>query len=259
MDTSPECTKFVGKTDWGGYTWNTTLFSDPQAFVAKLHEMRGPTGIRLSLNFHPDSGIDMCQKYHNNMATALGMDPSKPLPDIDGLESLSETYVDAYFKYMIGEWCLSECCKSVRDFHTTICCAEPTCVDIAWTDTPKATTWTNWLYVRYPMKKGNRTINFSRYGGLGNHRTPTGFSGDTRRAWDTLEYEIFMTPRASNVGFGWWSHVREFTPWLLLVLACLINSLLYARILEDLRVLSSTMIGTQNHLSSFSDGFNSAR
>ena len=45
-----------------------------------------------------------------------------------------------------------------------------------------------------------------RYGGLGNHRTPTGFSGDTLRKWSTLEYEIWFTPRASNVGFGWWSH-----------------------------------------------------
>ena len=38
------------------------------------------------------------------------------------------------------------------------------------------------------------------------HRTPTGFSGDTMRKWDTLEYEVYFTPRASNVGFGWWSH-----------------------------------------------------
>ena len=47
------------------------------------------------------------------------------------------------------------------------------------------------------------TVTALRYGGLGDHRTPTGFSGDTVRKWDTLEYEVYMTSRASNVGFGW--------------------------------------------------------
>jgi len=97
-------------------------------------------------------------------------------------------------------------CDDVID--TPRCRIEPSLADYAWTDTPSATTWTNWLYVLYPaLSKGkNRTINFSRYGGLGNHRTPTGFSGDTKRRWDTLEYQVYFTPRASNVGFGWWSH-----------------------------------------------------
>ena len=46
-------------------------------------------------------------------------------------------------------------------------------------------------------KKKRRTVNFSRYGGLGNHRTPIGFSGDTLRKWDTLDYQVFFTPRAA--------------------------------------------------------------
>jgi hypothetical protein len=49
-------------------------------------------------------------------------------------------------------------------------------------------------------------VNFSRFGGLGQHRTPIGFSGDTARKWDTLAYQTYFTPHAANVGFGWWSH-----------------------------------------------------
>jgi hypothetical protein len=60
-------------------------------------------GVRLGLNFHPDSGIDVCQTNHNAMAAALGMDPTQSLPDLDGVASTNQTYVDAYFKYMIGE------------------------------------------------------------------------------------------------------------------------------------------------------------
>lgn len=39
--TAPDCNHFVGKTVWGGYSWNTSLFSDPQAFADKLHASRG--------------------------------------------------------------------------------------------------------------------------------------------------------------------------------------------------------------------------
>jgi len=46
----------------------------------------------------------------------------------------------------------------------------------------------------------------SRYGGLGNHRYPIGFSGDTFQAFLTLNYLVEMTPTAANVLFGYWSH-----------------------------------------------------
>ena len=56
------------------------------------------------------------------------------------------------------------------------------------------------------VQQNKRPLVLSRYGGLGNHRGPIGFSGDTLRRWDTLDYEIYMTSRASNVLFGYWSH-----------------------------------------------------
>ena len=52
--------------------------------------------------------------------------------------------------------------------------------------------------------RGRRPLCLSRYGGWGNHREPIGFSGDTLRKWDTLHYEVYMTPRAANVGFAYW-------------------------------------------------------
>jgi alpha-glucosidase (family GH31 glycosyl hydrolase) len=70
-----------------------------------------------------------------------------------------------------------------------------------------STQWSNYLYVRFPaLRKNKRTINFSRYAGIGDQRKPIGFSGDTYRLFDTLQYEVYMTPRAANIGFGWWSH-----------------------------------------------------
>ena len=41
MMSPPDCSEFVGVKAWGGYSWNRTLFPDPQAFIDKLHNSRG--------------------------------------------------------------------------------------------------------------------------------------------------------------------------------------------------------------------------
>ena len=51
-----------------------------------------------------------------------------------------------------------------------------------------------------------RPFIFSRWGGLGNHRYPIGFSGDTHVSWDSLAFQPFFTATAANVNYGWWSH-----------------------------------------------------
>ena len=45
-----------------------------------------------------------------------------------------------------------------------------------------------------------------RWGGLGQHRYPVGFSGDVITSWDSLTLQPFFTGAASNVGFAFWSH-----------------------------------------------------
>ncbi|MGL4372625.1 MAG: TIM-barrel domain-containing protein, partial [Turicibacter sp.] len=51
-----------------------------------------------------------------------------------------------------------------------------------------------------------RPFTFSRWPGLGGHRYPIGFSGDTVVSWESLSYQPFFTSTAANVGYGWWSH-----------------------------------------------------
>lgn len=47
---------------------------------------------------------------------------------------------------------------------------------------------------------------FSRYAGLGSHRYPVGFSGDTTVTWESLDFQPYFTATASNAGYCWWSH-----------------------------------------------------
>ena len=49
-------------------------------------------------------------------------------------------------------------------------------------------------------------MTFSRYAGPGSHRYPVGFSGDSVMSWESLDFQPEFTSRASNIGYGWWSH-----------------------------------------------------
>lgn len=67
--------------------------------------------------------------------------------------------------------------------------------------------WLNHLHFYDLGRDGvKRPFIFSRWGGLGNHRYPIGFSGDTVVGWDALHNQPGFTATAANVGYGWWSH-----------------------------------------------------
>ena len=95
-------------------------------------------------------------------------------------------------------------------------------IDFWWTDWQQGTVsgipgldplwWLNHLHF-YDLgrevqngKKRKRPFIFSRWGGLGNHRYPIGFSGDTIVTWESLQFQPYFTAVAANVNYGWWSH-----------------------------------------------------
>ena len=51
-----------------------------------------------------------------------------------------------------------------------------------------------------------RSYYVSRYAGVGSHRYPIGFSGDTFITWNSYQFQPYFTATASNIGYGWWSH-----------------------------------------------------
>jgi alpha-glucosidase (family GH31 glycosyl hydrolase) len=68
--------------------------------------------------------------------------------------------------------------------------------------------WANYLYHQDQSRTvdGKRGLVLSRFGGLGTHRYGVGFSGDAPQSYHTLQMQVEMTPKASNVLFGYWSH-----------------------------------------------------
>lgn len=176
---------------WTGYTWNRELFPDPESFLAWLHEQ----GLHVTLNVHPANGVKPHEAVYEDMGRALGVDVEKE-EDIK-FDVTNEDFLEAYFTYL-------------HHPHEEIG------VDFWWVD------WQSgniskmegldplWMLNHYHFMdskwNGKRGIVFSRYAGIGSHRYPIGFSGDTKMTWETLQFQPYFTANASNVGYGWWSH-----------------------------------------------------
>ena len=176
---------------WTGYTWNNDLFPNPERFLSWLHEHN----YHVTLNVHPASGIRNFEKMYKDMAEYLGINPdSKKTIEFD---MTNKEFVEAYFKF-------------VHHPH------ENAGVDFWWIDWQQGnnggasgidTLWMlNYFHFKDMEKRGRRGLILSRYGGLGSHRYPIGFSGDTIVTWKSLEFQPYFTATASNVGYTWWSH-----------------------------------------------------
>ena len=57
----------------------------------------------------------------------------------------------------------------------------------------------------HSAKRMEKGLAFARWAGLGSHRYPIGFSGDTYMEWRSLAFQPYFTATAANVAF-WWSH-----------------------------------------------------
>lgn len=180
-----------GISGWTGYTWNTDLFPDPPGFIKWLHEQ----GLRTALNLHPALGIRPHEAMYAEMAERLGLDPSDraTIP----FDIADPTFARAYFEVL---------------HHPQ----EAIGVDFWWLDWQQGTQtavagldplwWLNHLHFYDLGRDAKRPFIFSRWGGLGNHRYPIGFSGDTVVSWDSLAFQPNFTATAANVAYGWWSH-----------------------------------------------------
>lgn len=185
-------TKFgVGKRGWTGYTWNRKFFPDPERFLKWLHEKN----MKVTLNVHPADGVRAFEDIYPKMAKAAGIDPaSGKTVEFDPADP---DFMGRYFDILCHD-------------------LEKPGVDFWWIDWQQGTEskldgldplWIlNHFHYLDSAWKGTRPMTFSRYAGVGSHRYPIGFSGDTTITWKSLDYQPYFTNTASNIGYGWWSH-----------------------------------------------------
>ena len=187
---------------WTGYSWNKELFPDYREFLKTLKEY----GLKTALNLHPSNGVGCHEDMYSEMATACGIDPeSKKLVKLD---LLNPDFMEKYFDILHHPY-------------------EKDGVDFWWMDWQQGNDYwwvhdeehpenklegmsplwlLNHLHILDITRNGKRPMFFSRYCGLGAHRYPVGFSGDTIATWESLDFQPFFTANASNAGYCWWSH-----------------------------------------------------
>lgn len=174
---------------WTGYTWNRDFFPDPKAFLDYLHENQ----LHVTLNVHPADGCRAHEDAYTQMAEALCVSDGEKI-DFDASDP---QFLSAYLRYL---------------HHPH----EALGVDFWWIDWQQTGGTRqkgldplfilNHYHYHDNGRGGQTPLTFSRYAGLGSHRTPIGFSGDTFATWESLAFQPYFTATASNVGYGWWSH-----------------------------------------------------
>jgi alpha-glucosidase (family GH31 glycosyl hydrolase) len=176
---------------WTGYSWNRELFPDHGQLLSWLKEQ----GFHVTLNVHPSQGIRPFEDCYQNMAQAMGYDPreGRRIP----FDIADPKFTAAYFDQV----------------HHPL---EKEGVDFWWIDWQqgKVTSvpgldplWAlNHYHTLDACSGEKRPLILSRYAGLGSHRYPLGFSGDTFATWDSLHFQPYFTNTAANAGYTWWSH-----------------------------------------------------
>ena len=176
---------------WTGYSWNRELFPDHRELLSWLKNH----GFHVTLNVHPSQGIRPYEDCFEDCARAMGYDPGyrQRIP----FDIANPKFVEAYF-------------DAVHRPH------EREGVDFWWIDWQqgKVTSipgldplWAlNHYHTLNAAAGEKRPLILSRYAGLGSHRYPLGFSGDTFSTWDSLRFQPYFTNTASNAGYTWWSH-----------------------------------------------------
>ena len=176
---------------WTGFTWNRDLFPDPKAFLAWLHGRN----LAVTLNLHPADGIRAHEEAYPRIAGRLGLDAGHGEPAAFDASSLQ--FLRAYFEEVLHP-------------------LEEEGVDFWWVDWQQGESskipgldplWIlNHFHYLDSARRRKRALTFSRYAGLGSHRYPVGFSGDTIITWASLDFQPYFTASASNAAYGWWSH-----------------------------------------------------
>ncbi|HBA84492.1 MAG TPA: hypothetical protein DCZ95_10400 [Verrucomicrobia bacterium] len=178
---------------WGGYDWNKKYFPKPEKTMKALHDM----GLQTSLNDHPgydnydslppeDSHIPAIQKRLGPLPHQgqWACDWSNP----KALQAWKDLVLGPLFDQGMDFWWVD-----------------------GWIKSPFANLdsqlWANKTYFELAEEKTNkRGMILSRWGGIGSHRYPVQFSGDTPSEWNMLQYQIEFTVRSGGLGAAYWSH-----------------------------------------------------
>ena len=194
---------------WTGWTWNKSIIPNPEGLMRWMHQQ----GLKIALNLHPADGVASYEDHYDEIAADMNIPFGERVPWM--LED--STFYRSMFSHIIRE-------------------REEQGVDFWWLDWQQNLTsnyinglsetfWCNHVFYgdMREQRTDRRPMIFHRWGGMGSHRYPIGFSGDTYGTFGSLAFQPYFTATASNVCFGYWGHdigghlqIGEMNPELML-------------------------------------------
>lgn len=182
------------KNSWTGFSWDRQLFPNPQDTLAFFKSK----GLRYLANLHDADGIGPWEDTYVNMCRAMGLDPAaqQTVP----FQPLNATYMHAVedivlqnagFDFYWIDWQQGGMNGGCPGDHLN-----PTFITDHVRSTDNIRTGVN-----------QRDAVLARWGGMGSHRYPVGFSGDVAQlTWECFAYQPYFSVTAANVAYGSISH-----------------------------------------------------
>jgi alpha-glucosidase (family GH31 glycosyl hydrolase) len=201
-----------------GWSFDPQLFPNATQFLGKLKQR----GLHMGMNVHDCGGVCADEPLYAEAAKHVGIDPATKAP------ITAQWCTNPKFAYALGDIVNKGPLDQGADFYwNDWACSGPT--EQGHGDTSSGckggrstpSYWTNrnrhTFHRRQNIAKGNtdatsdpsetRGFVMGRWGGMGSHRYPHGFSGDVVDVnWQTVAYQPYFTATAGNVLFGYWSH-----------------------------------------------------
>ena len=193
LDKDPEHDEYGQRIGWTGYTWQKELFPAPE----QMFRWANNAGLKTALNLHPASGIQPYEECYDRFCKEYGWNqPGKSVPfKID-----EKKWADAYYKAVL---------KPIEEQGNTFWWLDwQQWKESKYNPGLSNTFWLNHVFYNYAKDNypDQRPFLYHRWGGLGSHRYPIGFSGDTIITWESLEYQPQFTATSANVNYGYWGH-----------------------------------------------------
>ncbi len=200
------------KEVWRGYDWAKKYFPVPDRFIKEMKKRK----IKLTLNDHP--GYNFSEKLSSQdshfkyIKRKLNLKTDEWHPNWRNKKDV-ELFVNILLKEKLKQgidfWWVD---GWGADGILSISDAKIHKIDGMEKDIEKykgfnPQLWLNYFYYKISEKVYNRRgIILSRWGGIGSHRYPLWFSGDTFSNFKTLKYQVYFTCTAGNVLTNYWSH-----------------------------------------------------
>jgi len=180
---------------WYGFDWDLNHFQQPHEFIKNLHD----NDIFCAFNVHPD-GIPVDDSQFNTFINQAGLSER-------GLAE-KESQIFHNFDTAVKQ----QATAFIEVLHKPI---EAYGVDFWWIDgagsNPSTTLgnqfWTNEVYYQAQLEREKqRPMICSRTAGIGSHRYPFHFTGDTYAQFEVLASQVDYTIRAGHIGQSYLTH-----------------------------------------------------